>query len=91
MTQPQAKHGAEEWGADFFGGLNEMPPEPVAGLGQLLDAMTTLAAFRDARQWLLGRSRCSAGRFGFGSRMRQWQLSGLPPRPCRTARTDCGN
>ncbi len=54
MTQPQTKHGAEEWGADFFGGLNEMPPEPVAGLGHLLDAMATLAAFRDARQWLLG-------------------------------------
>jgi ubiquinone/menaquinone biosynthesis C-methylase UbiE len=34
--------------------LNELPPEPVAGIGHILDAMTTLNAFRDARQWVLG-------------------------------------
>ena len=53
MTQPQMNHGTEEWGSDFFGGLNEMPPEPVAGIGHVLDAMATQAAFRDARQWVL--------------------------------------
>jgi len=46
-------HGSEEWGSDFFGGLNELPPEPVAGIGQVLDTMATLPAFRDARRWLL--------------------------------------
>jgi hypothetical protein len=34
----------EEWGSDFFGGLNEMPPEPVTGISHVLDAMTTLTA-----------------------------------------------
>jgi len=54
MAQPPMNHGAGEWGSDFFGGLNELPPEPVAGIGQVLDTMATLPAFRDARQWLLG-------------------------------------
>jgi hypothetical protein len=49
MAQPPMNHGAEEWGSDFFGGLNELPPEPVAGIGQVLDTMATLPAFRDAR------------------------------------------
>jgi ubiquinone/menaquinone biosynthesis C-methylase UbiE len=53
MPQPQMNHGTEEWGSDFFGGLNEMPPEPVAGIGHVLEAMATQAAFRDARQWVL--------------------------------------
>ena len=42
-----------DWGADFFGSLNEMPSEPVTGIGQVLEAMSTLPAFRDARNWLL--------------------------------------
>jgi ubiquinone/menaquinone biosynthesis C-methylase UbiE len=42
------------WGSDFFGTLNEMPPEPVVGIGQILSAMATLPAFRDARQWAMG-------------------------------------
>src|ERR1022692_3055719 len=54
MTPRPMDQGAEEWGSDFFGGLNELPPEPVAGIGHILDAMTTLTAFRDARQWVLG-------------------------------------
>jgi ubiquinone/menaquinone biosynthesis C-methylase UbiE len=54
MTQPQVNRGSEEWGSDFFGSLNELPPEPVAGIGHVLDAMATQAAFRDARQWMLG-------------------------------------
>jgi ubiquinone/menaquinone biosynthesis C-methylase UbiE len=43
----------EEWGSDFFGGLNDFPPEPVAGIGHILDAMAALPAFREARQWVL--------------------------------------
>ncbi len=42
-----------DWGSDFFGTLNEMPPEPVNGIGHTLEAMSTLPAFRDARHWVL--------------------------------------
>ena len=42
-----------DWGSDFFGTLNEMPSEPVTGIGHVLEAMSTLPAFRDARRWLL--------------------------------------
>jgi ubiquinone/menaquinone biosynthesis C-methylase UbiE len=44
---------SERWGSDFFGGLNDFPPEPVAFIGQILDTMAALPAFRDARQWVL--------------------------------------
>jgi ubiquinone/menaquinone biosynthesis C-methylase UbiE len=44
---------ASDWGSDFFGTLNEMPAEPVTGIGHILEAMSTLPAFRDARQWVL--------------------------------------
>jgi ubiquinone/menaquinone biosynthesis C-methylase UbiE len=44
---------ASDWGSDFFGTLNEMPAEPVTGIGHVLEAMSTLPAFRDARQWVL--------------------------------------
>lgn len=30
-----------------------MPPEPVAGISHILEAMSSLPAYRDARQWLL--------------------------------------
>jgi hypothetical protein len=45
--------GRPDWGSDFFGTLNEMPPEPVIGISHVLDAMSTLPAFRDARLWVL--------------------------------------
>jgi len=45
--------GTPDWGSDFFGTLNEMPPEPVIGIGHVLEAMSTLPAFRDARLWVL--------------------------------------
>ena len=51
----------EEWGSDFFGGLNDFPPEPVAGIGHILDAMAALPAFRDARQWVLANLRVPSG------------------------------
>jgi ubiquinone/menaquinone biosynthesis C-methylase UbiE len=44
---------ASDWGSDFFGTLNEMPAEPVIGIGHILEAMGTLPAFRDARNWVL--------------------------------------
>jgi ubiquinone/menaquinone biosynthesis C-methylase UbiE len=42
-----------QWGNDFFGTLNELPPQPVDGLAQVLEAMGTQKAFRDARVDLL--------------------------------------
>jgi len=50
---PQAEASPAEWGSDFFGTLNEMPPEPVNGIGRVLDAMGSLPAFRDGRLWVL--------------------------------------
>jgi ubiquinone/menaquinone biosynthesis C-methylase UbiE len=50
-----------DWGSDFFGTLNEMPPEPVIGIGHILEAMGTLSAFRDARDWVLRRLGISQG------------------------------
>lgn len=43
----------QTWGSDFFGTLNHLPPEPVAGLGGVLEAMRTLPAFHEARRWLM--------------------------------------
>jgi ubiquinone/menaquinone biosynthesis C-methylase UbiE len=42
-----------DWGSDFFGTLNEMPSGPVIGIGHILEAMSTLPAFRDTRHWVL--------------------------------------
>lgn len=53
--------GASDWGSDFFGTLNEMPPEPVTGIGQILEAMHTLPAFHDARDWVLRHLALSRG------------------------------
>jgi ubiquinone/menaquinone biosynthesis C-methylase UbiE len=44
---------AADWKSDFFGTLNDMPPEPVTGIGHILEAMATLPAYQGARQWLL--------------------------------------
>jgi len=51
----------EQWDSDFFGTLNELPPEPVAGIGHVLEAATNLPAFREARQWVLGNLGVSEG------------------------------
>jgi ubiquinone/menaquinone biosynthesis C-methylase UbiE len=42
-----------EWGHDFFGTLNQLPPEPVDGLAQVLEAMGLQRTFREARLNLL--------------------------------------
>jgi ubiquinone/menaquinone biosynthesis C-methylase UbiE len=47
------QRGAADWGSDFFGALNEMPAEPVTGISHILEAMASLPAYHDARQWLL--------------------------------------
>lgn len=41
------------WSSDFFGSLNEVPAEPVAGIADILEAMGTEPAFRAARVGLL--------------------------------------
>ncbi|HTE85694.1 MAG TPA: methyltransferase domain-containing protein [Dehalococcoidia bacterium] len=43
----------DDWGADFFGTINEMPPEPISLIIQILEAMGTEPGFRGARQTLL--------------------------------------
>jgi ubiquinone/menaquinone biosynthesis C-methylase UbiE len=48
-----ASGSTSDWGSDFFGTLNEMPSEPVTGIGHVLEAMSALPAFHDARHWLL--------------------------------------
>jgi hypothetical protein len=47
-----------------FGTLNEMPVEPVTGIGQILEAMSTLPAFRDARNLGATKSRDISRVFG---------------------------
>jgi len=42
-----------EWGADFFGTLNELPSEPVGAIAQVLEAMRTEPAFQGARREML--------------------------------------
>jgi ubiquinone/menaquinone biosynthesis C-methylase UbiE len=63
MSNPslQTLNSKPEWESDFFGTLNEMPPEPVVGISHILDAMGTLPAFRDARLWVLQNLRISEG------------------------------
>jgi ubiquinone/menaquinone biosynthesis C-methylase UbiE len=53
MATGEKHRVAADWGSDFFGTLNDMPPEPVAGIGHVLEAMATFPAYVDARQWLL--------------------------------------
>src|ERR1700722_8628896 len=53
MSTEVTQRSAGDWGSDFFGTLNEMPAEPVTGIGHVLEAMATLPAYCDARQWLL--------------------------------------
>jgi hypothetical protein len=76
MSNPSSEilNSKPEWESDFFGTLNEMPREPVSGISDILDAMGTLPAFRDARLWVLqnlgiseGSSAIEAG-CGVGSR-----------------------
>src|SRR5579884_3048958 len=49
------------WGSDFFGTLNTLPPEPVALIAQVLEAMRTQPAFQRARRTMLAGLRLSPG------------------------------
>jgi SAM-dependent methyltransferase len=42
------------WHSDFFGTVNEMPPEPVGLIADVLEAMATEPGFQQARRALLG-------------------------------------
>jgi ubiquinone/menaquinone biosynthesis C-methylase UbiE len=53
MADSSAATSASDWASDFFGTLNEMPAHAVSGIRGILEAMSTLPAFRDARQWAL--------------------------------------
>jgi len=50
-----------QWGSDFFGTLNELPPEPVAGVSSVLEAAASFPAFKEARQWVLSNLGVSEG------------------------------
>src|SRR5919199_2749526 len=43
----------QSWRSDFFGTINEMPPEPVGLLEEVLEAMATEPGFHSARQALI--------------------------------------
>jgi ubiquinone/menaquinone biosynthesis C-methylase UbiE len=49
------------WGSDFFGTLNNLPPEPVALIAQVLEAMRTEPAFQGARRAMLAALRLGPG------------------------------
>jgi ubiquinone/menaquinone biosynthesis C-methylase UbiE len=49
------------WGSDFFGTLNTLPPEPVALVAQVLEAMRTEPAFQRARRTMLAGLRLTPG------------------------------
>jgi ubiquinone/menaquinone biosynthesis C-methylase UbiE len=53
MGTEGVRRGSADWGSDFFGTLNEMPAEPVTGISHILEAMATLPAYCESRQWLL--------------------------------------
>jgi ubiquinone/menaquinone biosynthesis C-methylase UbiE len=59
--QPGCANMESHWGSDFFGTLNELPAEPVNAIGDVLESMRTLPAFRDARRWVLGNLGISRG------------------------------
>src|SRR5438552_7912056 len=61
MSETSAVTARVDWQSDFFGTLNELAPEPVGGIARILEAMSTLPAFRDARQWLFQHLRLAAG------------------------------
>lgn len=54
MTTETGK-GNEGWGADFFGTLNEAPPQVLGLLSHVLEAMASEPAFRQARLDMLTR------------------------------------
>lgn len=48
-----ATETTENWRSDFFGTINEMPPEPVGLIEEVLEAMATEPGFHGARRALI--------------------------------------
>lgn len=53
--------GAGAWASDFFGGLNALPPEAIAVLTQVLEAMATQPGFQQARRAMVHELGLAAG------------------------------
>jgi ubiquinone/menaquinone biosynthesis C-methylase UbiE len=51
----------DSWGTDFFGTLNTLPPQPVALIAEVLEAMRTEPTFQRARQEMLADLRLAPG------------------------------
>jgi hypothetical protein len=47
----------KEWGADFFGSINEMPEESIEMVIGLLESMNEVEAFRSAHSHVLAKFR----------------------------------
>jgi ubiquinone/menaquinone biosynthesis C-methylase UbiE len=58
----QTSPTTDNWRSDFFGTVNEMPPEPVGLIEEVLEAMATEPGFRSARRALIGDLRLGSGR-----------------------------
>jgi ubiquinone/menaquinone biosynthesis C-methylase UbiE len=56
-----AETAQSEWSSDFFGTLNEVPADPVAGIADVLEAMGTEPGFRAARVAVLRELRLRDG------------------------------
>jgi ubiquinone/menaquinone biosynthesis C-methylase UbiE len=52
-SQNQTQTAPAQWGADFFGTINDLPPEPVGLVIQVLEAMGQEPTFQTARRELL--------------------------------------
>jgi ubiquinone/menaquinone biosynthesis C-methylase UbiE len=81
-----------DWGSDFFGTLNDLPPEAVRGIGQVLEAMNTEPAFRQARRAMLQEWRlagpCSVLEAGCGTGVSLEDLRELLPPGTRVVGID---
>jgi SAM-dependent methyltransferase len=51
----------EQWGTDFFGDINEMPPAPVGLIVEVLEAMSSEPGFQAARRALIEALRLTEG------------------------------
>jgi len=82
----------EDWAADFFGEVNQMPAEAVTGLDGILGAMGTEPGFKAARRALLRDLRLKAGKTvfeaGCGSGAALPDLIDLMGREARITATD---
>jgi ubiquinone/menaquinone biosynthesis C-methylase UbiE len=80
------------WGSDFFGTLNDLPAEPVHAIGQVLEAMNSEPAFRQARRAMLQEWRlagpCSVLEAGCGTGVSLDDLKEILPPGARVVGID---